>query len=120
MKPTGCDRPGGPRRYFRDRSEPRQAAATSAFKPAERDKTMSEEKLTYMQQLDEWTESNVFAPLLSTDEQGESEELSEETLNQVKKAIREKVLESYRNGLKAQPRKLAPAGKGRYAQAQTR
>ena len=40
---------------------------------------------------------------------------------EVKKAIREKVLESYRNGLKAQPRNQTPVRRERgYAQAQAR
>jgi len=54
-----------------------------------------------MAELDQWTEDNVFGPLLSTDEEGAPEELSEEALRQVKHAIREKVLESYKNGCKA-------------------
>ena len=50
-----------------------------------------------MQQLDEWTESTVINPLLSND--GESEEyVGGETIEQIQKAIRAKVLESYRNG----------------------
>jgi hypothetical protein len=48
---------------------------------------MSEQKPNYMAVLDQWTDANVFAPLLSTNEEGEPEELSEETLEQVKKAI---------------------------------
>ena len=51
---------------------------------------MSEQKPNYMAVLDQWTDANVFAPLLSTNEEGEPEELSEETLEQVKKAIRER------------------------------
>ena len=65
---------------------------------------MSEQKISFMAQLDQWTEDNVFGPLLSTDEEGQPEELSQETLDQVKQAIRQKVLESYRNG------QAAPAG----------
>jgi len=79
---------------------------------------MSEQKTNFMAELDDWTESNVFAPLLSTDEEGEPEELSDETLERVKLDIRQKVLESYRNGCKA------GAGHVRkelsHAQAQTR
>jgi hypothetical protein len=61
---------------------------------------MSEQRSNYLEQLDQWTEQNVFQPLLSTNEEGQPEELTQETLEQVKKAIRTKVLESYRNGLK--------------------
>ena len=64
---------------------------------------MSEQKISFMAQLDQWTEDNVFGPLLSTAEEGQPEELSQETLDQVKQAIRQKVLESYRNGQAAAP-----------------
>jgi hypothetical protein len=64
---------------------------------------MSEQKISFMAQLDQWTEDNVFGPLLSTDEEGQPEELSQETLDQVKQAIRQKVLESYHNGQAAAP-----------------
>ena len=58
---------------------------------------MSEQKQSFMQQLDEWTESTVINPLLSND--GESDEfVGGETIEQIQKAIRAKVLESYRNG----------------------
>lgn len=74
---------------------------------AERDKDMSEqtlnEKPSYMQQLDQWTDAYVIAPLFTTSEEegGEQEELTEETLRQVKYAIRTKVLDSYKNGCRA-------------------
>ena len=54
-----------------------------------------------MAELDQWTEENIFGPLLSSDEEGESEELTDETLDQVKAAIRAKVLESYKNGCRS-------------------
>ena len=80
---------------------------------------MSEQKTTgFMTELDQWTEENIFAPLLTTGEDGESEELSDETLAQVKKAIREKVLESYKNGCRSgaghvrKELQQAAAGKG--------
>ena len=48
-----------------------------------------------MQQLDQWTDANVIGILNSSDPiKGDWEE----SVEQVKKAIREKVLESYRNG----------------------
>ena len=54
---------------------------------------MSEQK-TFMQQLDEWTDATVIMPLIDP----ESEENFDPVAEKVKKAIREKVLESYRNG----------------------
>ena len=63
---------------------------------------MSEQQTTgFMEKLDQWTEENIFAPLLSTDEDGQSEELSQEILDQVKHAIRAKILESYKNGCRS-------------------
>jgi len=53
-----------------------------------------------MQQLDEWSDKEVVDRLL----RGEGEFVSDETIDQVKSAIRQKVLESYRNG------QAAPAG----------
>ena len=48
-----------------------------------------------MQELDNWVDGNVVFPLMNTQpEAGEWEE----TVAQVKKAIREKVLQSYKNG----------------------
>ena len=73
---------------------------------------MAEQK-SYMQQLDDWTNSHVIAPLIrvydSEEAQGLSSEEAErrqsEVFAQVEKAIREKVLESYRNGQAAGPAK---------------
>lgn len=67
---------------------------------------MSDTNKGYMAQLDEWTEANVFAPLRDA-WLPESEDPLPETVGvtfleeNVKKAIRDKVLESYRNGQKA-------------------
>ena len=48
-----------------------------------------------MQQLDQWSDSNVVFPLFNTDpEAGQWED----AVARVKKAIREKVLQSYKNG----------------------
>jgi hypothetical protein len=58
---------------------------------------MSEQKQSFMQQLDEWTESTVINPLLSNDDESD-EYVGGETIEQIQKAIRSKVLESYRNG----------------------
>lgn len=49
-----------------------------------------------MQQLDQWTDLNVILPL--GDASQKSDEAFEEAAVMVKKAIREKVLQSYKNG----------------------
>jgi hypothetical protein len=56
-------------------------------------------KLSYMQQLDVWMEDNVFGPLAVV---GSDEDYY---VDQVKRAIRQKVLESYHNGQSAGDRK---------------
>ena len=73
---------------------------------------MAEQKLRYMQQLDEWTQEVIIDPLYkgwaavenAPDEVREESqaELTEVALT-VKKAVRERVLLSYRNGQKAGP-----------------
>ena len=72
---------------------------------------MSEAK-SFMQQLDEWTEATIFMPLLGTHKEG-----FEDEVEQIRKAIREKVLE--RNGQTAgsRPARKAPRS---YAKAQSR
>ena len=60
---------------------------------------MSEEQKSsssYMQQLDQWLDLNVILPL--GDASQRDEQAWEEAAAMVKKAIREKVLQSYRNG----------------------
>lgn len=79
---------------------------------------MSEQKINYMAQLDTWTNDNVLAPLLWKDEESESEDLSEETLDRVKRDIREKVRESYKNGMRSGA--VSVRKEQRYAQAKTR
>ena len=54
-----------------------------------------------MQELDRWTESTIIGPLFASETDGED---WEPAIERVKKAIREKVLDSYRNGLKSKPR----------------
>ena len=58
---------------------------------------MSEQKTNYMQELDRWTEMTIIEPLADVGD----EDLYLQLVEQIKKGIREKVLESYRNGLKA-------------------
>jgi hypothetical protein len=67
---------------------------------------MSEQKTSYMQELDLWSEANIIGPLFNTD--GNQEDW-EPTVEQIKKAIRTKVRESYRNGQAAGPSR-APRG----------
>jgi hypothetical protein len=120
MKPTGCDRPGA-RPLRSPCSEQGKLPAAEEFRLAERDKTMSEPKLTYMQQLDAWTEATVINPLHEAITDGDGADC-DATCEAVKKAIREKVLESYKNGLKA-PSRPVPAGarkETKHAQAQAR
>jgi hypothetical protein len=50
---------------------------------------------SFMQELDLWSEQNIFRPLFGTDP---NEDDWAKVEDQVKKAIRAKVLESYRNG----------------------
>ena len=76
-------------------------------------KAMSEQK-SYMQQLDEWTDANIILPIVEAwkehehmldVEPEEEDNLYQKACANVMKAIREKVLQSYRNGQKAGPPK---------------
>ena len=81
---------------------------------------MSEAK-SFMQKVDEWTQATIIEPLFDTARDFDDTHTYEwdKAVETVKKAIREKVLESYRNGIKAGAAK--PARKEpRYAQAKTR
>jgi hypothetical protein len=84
--------------------EQHSAAHRQRFRAEERT-SMSEQKKSsgYMQELDKWTQENVLDPLFAfwpevymphPMTEGEMEDATEK----VKKAIREKVLESYHNG----------------------
>ena len=76
-----------------------------AFKLAERDINMSEQKKpSFMEELDRWTESTIIGPLFASETDGAD---WEPAIERVKKAIRQKVLESYRNGQVAGPRQPA-------------
>ena len=82
---------------------------------------MSEQKTTsYMQELNQWIGAKVVDPLRYGDAPDDPNARSDEDIiDQVYQSIRDKVLESYRNGLKAGAAK--PARKeSRYAQAKTR
>ena len=79
-----------------------------AFKLAERDKSMSEQKKpSYFEELDTWVDST----LESLGGIGD-EDLYLQEVEKFKTAIRERVLQSYRNGLKAKPRSFQQPSKG--------
>lgn len=59
---------------------------------------------SYMQELDAWAEENVIGPLVDPRSADPGED-REATIARVKKAIREKVLDSYHNGQAAGPSK---------------
>ena len=88
--------------------EQRQAAISAkVFMFAERDKFMSEEKKSgYFEELNAWVDST----LETLGEIGD-EDLYFQEVEKFKKAMREKMLESYRNGQKAGPRSF-PKSKG--------
>ena len=71
---------------------------------------MSEQKSGYMVSLDEWTDRSIIDVL--TDGLWKGEDATVDAQEQVRKAIREKVLESYRNGQAASGRRSVPQ-KGR-------
>jgi hypothetical protein len=76
-----------------------------ALKLAERDKHMSEQTKpqSFMQELDAWTDREIIAPVVRATESDELRMLAEARAG-VRRSIRAKVLESYRNGQAAGPR----------------
>jgi hypothetical protein len=109
-------RTGDPAAPLFDASEQGKLPAAKEFTLAERDKYMSEQKTSFMAELDAWTEKVVIEPLME-DLGGV---VGVETNLQIRRAIRERVLESYRNGQAAGPRLLQPARKEqKHAQAKT-
>lgn len=68
-----------------------------------------EKPKSYLQELDLWTDANVVGPLASADPRVEEE--WEPVVEQVRKAVRTKVLESYHNGQRTPAR---PQKGGRY------
>jgi hypothetical protein len=62
-----------------------------------------EQPKSFMEELDEWTSANVIVPLVGAGK-GVSVAEFEDTAQTVQKSIRQKVLESYRNGQAAGPR----------------
>jgi hypothetical protein len=79
---------------------------------------MSEQEKSFMNQLDDWTQVVIIEPLM--DNLGGV--VGVEMNLQIRRAIRAKVLESYKNGLKAGVAKAGqPVGKEtRYVPKQTR
>ena len=77
-----------------------------------------EKPKSFMEELDQWTDANVIRPLFEADSYepanaaGGNVSEFQVAAEAVKKAIRQKVLESYRNGQKAGPRKERSAQKG--------
>lgn len=70
---------------------------------AERDNLMSEQRTNYMASLDQWSEEVVIALIADAYTHG-PEEVIVRARELAKRAIREKVLESYHNGQNARPR----------------
>ncbi len=73
---------------------------------------MSEQKQSFMQQLDAWTTATVINPLHEALTEGDGADC-DAACDAVKSAIRQKVLESYRNGqaaagVKSQPSSQRP------------
>ncbi len=64
---------------------------------------MSEKSTNYMSQLDEWSTRSIIEPLSDAYLHG-PEEVIVQAKNYVRRAIREKVLESYHNGQNARPK----------------
>jgi hypothetical protein len=62
-----------------------------------------EKPKSFMQELDQWIEEEVFENLYAIWKQSQDGDMTA-TAESVKKAIRAKVLESYRNGQQAGPR----------------
>jgi len=60
-------------------------------------------KSSFMQELDQWSEANVIGPLFASEIDAED---FDGAVERVKKAIRAKVLESYRNGQVAGSRRV--------------
>jgi hypothetical protein len=65
---------------------------------------MSEQKVSYMAELDAWSDKSIIEPLAGAYSTG-LEEVIIKAQEYARRAIRQKVLESYRNGQNAGPRK---------------
>jgi hypothetical protein len=74
---------------------------------------MSEQPSSFMADLDQWSEREIIVPIADAYTHG-PEQVINSARELVKKAIRAKVLESYRNGQSAGPRKAYPAQRRAY------
>jgi hypothetical protein len=82
-----------------------------------------EKPKSFMQELDQWIEAKVVDPLRFGDAPDDPDARSvDDIIDEVHLVIRAKVLESYKNGLKAGSRPLPDGARKeqRYAQAKTR
>jgi hypothetical protein len=90
---------------------------TTYRKAAAAPKVREEQKSNFMEKLDQWSEKVVINPLISLglmqQEAGNEwvEEEHDAELTAIKRSIREKVLESYRNGQQAGPRPTVKQGR---------
>src|SRR5580704_11887694 len=110
MKPTGCDRPGRPRRSCSPCSEQGKLPAAKAFRLAERDKHMSEEKLN-MAGVDAWIDSEVITSreVLGVEPDASDEELEgawDRANDDIRRKVRQKIQEAYNDGCKAGARQV--------------
>lgn len=75
----------------------------------------SEQKTNYMQELDDWIDENVLDPMVEASSPDAADGALEETGELVRTGIKNKVLESYRNGQaagqKPKPRFLNQRGR---------
>jgi hypothetical protein len=99
----GLDTAGNPAAPFPARSEQGKLPAAQAFTLAERDKAMSEQtKPSFMQELNKWIDESVIYPLIYGGDPEDPEARGRQDIeDQVRQAIREKVLDSYKNGCRA-------------------
>jgi len=80
---------------------------------AERDKHMpANNPKSFMQQLDDWTQFTIIDQLVYVHAE-EDDEAWKRTTERIKQAVRQKVLESYRNGQSARQRHAATGGERR-------
>jgi hypothetical protein len=82
-----------------------------------------EKPKSFMQELDQWIEAKVVDPLRYGDAPDDPDARSvDDIVDEVHLAIRAKVLESYKNGIRAGSRPLPDGARKeqRYAQAKTR
>ncbi len=88
---------------------------------------MTEQTQRFMQQLDDWTQGTIINKLLDAAadwreardhelSEQESDKILDDVTAEIKKAVREKVLDSYRNGQKAGPQRERREWRGKNKQ----